>query len=68
MKTNSVLTDSIVILALLLVFVPVQSAMALPADPDNAALVYYQAFLSFEQAEGELSKMVKDVAEGKAKP
>jgi len=43
-------------------------SQAYPPDPENAALLYYQAFITYEKADGELGTKVKDVAGGKIAP
>lgn len=60
-------TKNIVVWALLMVFVGADGVLALPPNPDNAALVYYQAFLMYKPPGQELGKKLSDVAEGKAK-
>jgi len=44
------------------------TAMAYPPDPDNAALLYYQGFLSHPQLTEEARVHMGDVARGKAAP
>ena len=46
----------------------VSPAHALPPDPDNAALLYYQGFLSLPQLEQEERGHIGEVARGKVKP
>lgn len=41
------------------------SALALPPDPENAALLYYQAFCSYEKPSEAIDEKVWDLAEGK---
>ncbi len=43
-------------------------AVAYPPDPDNAALLYYQAFLLVEQPDESISEMIADLSEGKIEP
>ena len=52
----------------LLLAVSTTSVFALPPDPDNAALVYYQAFLLYEQPDQATSGLLKDLAQGKIEP
>ncbi|MCL5278955.1 MAG: hypothetical protein M1376_03495 [Planctomycetes bacterium] len=47
---------------------PVTAVAALPPDPDNAALLYYQAFLLVPQDDGAGADMKADVATGKIPP
>ncbi len=42
--------------------------LAYPPDPENAALLYYQSFITYERAKGTLGPKVQDVAEGKIAP
>ena len=44
------------------------SAFALPADPDNAALLYYQAFCVYEKPDDSMKDMVGDLAKGNIEP
>jgi hypothetical protein len=44
------------------------SAFALPPDPDNAALLYYQAFCIYEKPDGSMKDMVGDLAKGDIEP
>lgn len=44
------------------------SALALPPDPENAALLYYQAFCSYEKPSEAIDEKVWDLAEGKIQP
>ena len=43
-------------------------AVAYPPDPDNASLLYYQAFLLFEQPDEVMGDMLRDIAKGQSKP
>ncbi|MHC4362409.1 MAG: hypothetical protein ACYSTZ_06245 [Planctomycetota bacterium] len=44
------------------------AAFALPPDPDNAALLYYQAFCVYEKPDDSMKDMVGDLAKGKIEP
>lgn len=44
------------------------SSFAYPPDPDNAALLYYQAFLMYPQADDATRDMVDQLADGKIAP
>lgn len=69
MKTTTGLIMVVVAGALLACFGPVTPAAAYPPDPDNAALLYYQAFLLIPQADDRaVSDLVGDVATGGAAP
>jgi len=46
----------------------VAQAWAIPPDPDNAALLYYQGFMSLPELEGEARDLLSDVARGKVDP
>jgi len=48
-----------------LVLVAASSVFALPADPDNAALLYYQVFLIHERPDDTMQDMIADFADGK---
>jgi hypothetical protein len=41
---------------------------AYPPDPDNAALLYYQAYISYEKADDTMEDMVGDLSRGKIEP
>jgi len=51
--------------ALLLTLGVAVPVLAYPQDPDNAALLYYQAFLSCPKAEEPLDTQLRDFADGK---
>ena len=57
-----------IILACLLLAIAASPAPALPPDPDNAALLYYQGFLSLPQRDEEARLHMGDVARGKVAP
>ena len=63
---NSKLINSILIALFLLV--STSSNFALPPDPDNAALLYYQVFLLYEKPDDTMKDMVADLAKGKIEP
>lgn len=46
----------------------VSPAMAIPPDPDNAALLYYQAFLTLAQLDEDARDRISHVATGEAVP
>ena len=69
MKTTIGLATVVVAGALLACLGPVTPAAAYPPDPDNAALLYYQAFLLVPQAEDRtLTDLVANVASGAVAP
>ncbi len=68
MKTTTGMTMVVVAGVLLVCFGPSASA-ALPPDPNNAALLYYQAFLLTAQTDDRAAKdLVLEVATGKVAP
>ena len=68
MKASTGLTTIVAAGMLLACFGPVTPA-ALPPDPDNAALLYYQAFLLMAQTDDRtMSDLVANVANGTAAP
>ncbi len=64
--TNNRLTKSICITLILSISTPL--VFALPPDPDNAALLYYQAFLLYPQADDTTRDLLKDLSQGKIDP
>jgi hypothetical protein len=44
------------------------SVLALPPDPENAALLYYQAFCSYEKPDAAIDEKLWDLAKGKIQP
>lgn len=61
-------TFTAIMLAGLIFTMAASPAPALPPDPDNAALLYYQGFLSLPQLSQEERSHIGDVARGKVKP
>jgi len=43
-------------------------AFAYPPDPDNAALLYYQAYIAYEKSDDTMNDMVSDLSRGKIEP
>jgi hypothetical protein len=41
---------------------------ALPPDPDNAALLYYQAFCVYEKPDDTMKDMIRELAKGRIEP
>ncbi len=52
----------------LIMLMPQSLAFALPPDPDNAALLYYQAFCVYEKPDDTMKDMVGDLAKGNIEP
>jgi hypothetical protein len=68
MKTiinNKLTTTTCVTLMLLILTSP---AFAYPPDPDNAALLYYQAYIAYEKSDDTMQEMVSDLSRGKIEP
>jgi len=61
-------TFTIIMLAGLLLTMATSPAPAYPPDPDNAALLYYQGFLSLPQLSEEARVHIGEVARGKITP
>jgi hypothetical protein len=61
------LTMKITLIALVVIFVA-PPLRAIPNDPDNAALLYYQGFLSLAQLNDEARDHIVEVAGGKVAP
>ncbi|MHC4098949.1 MAG: hypothetical protein ACYSU3_23190 [Planctomycetota bacterium] len=64
--TNNKLTKAICITLILAMSTPV--VFALPPDPDNAALLYYQAFLLYPQADDSTRNLLRDLSRGQTDP
>ena len=64
--TNNKLIKAICITLILAMSTP--SVFALPPDPDNAALLYYQAFLLYEQPDDSTRGLLKDLSQGNMEP
>jgi hypothetical protein len=65
MKSNRNNNLIMIICATLIFFVSATSVFAQP--PDNAALLYYQAFILYEQPDDTMEKMLSDFRDGKIK-
>jgi hypothetical protein len=63
--TNKLKTATCVTLMLLIISSP---AFAYPPDPDNAALLYYQAYIAYEKTDDTMQAMVSDLSKGKIEP
>jgi hypothetical protein len=64
--TNNKLIKAICITLILAMSTPL--VFAYPPDPDNAALLYYQAFLLYEQPDESTKSLLKDLSHGKIEP
>lgn len=53
---------------LLISVIFIRPASALPPDPDNPALLYYQAFLIYEKPDETMREMVENLAKGRIEP
>jgi hypothetical protein len=62
LKYNRFVTGLCVVL---LLFASNALVLALPPDPDNAALLYYQAFLLRKQPDETMKEMLRDLSRGK---
>ncbi len=63
--TKKLIKFTVVTLTLLILTSPI---LAYPPDPDNAALLYYQAYISYEKADDTMEDMVADLARGNIEP
>jgi len=57
-----------VVLAIVMVSLLAPRARALPPDPDNAALLYYQGLLSLAELDDATRDLMRDVAKGAVEP
>jgi hypothetical protein len=64
--TNNKLIKAICFILILAMSTP--SAFAQPPDPDNAALLYYQAFLLYPQADNTTRDLLTKLSQGKIDP
>jgi hypothetical protein len=64
--TKKKLTTTIFITLMMLILS--SSAFAYPPDPDNAALLYYQAYIAYEKSDDTMQAMVSDLSKGKIEP
>lgn len=64
-KNNNLLFVTIL---LLITIFTTSLSHAIPPDPDNAALLYYQGFLSMAQFDSEAREYISDVSRGKIAP
>jgi len=63
---NKIMKNALLTVSVLSVFIcPV---FALPPDPDNAALLYYQAFCVYEKPDDAMKDMVGNLAKGNIEP
>lgn len=68
MRTNTSKRVVGAVLALVMVSLLTPRVQALPPDPDNAALLYYQAFLSLAELDDEARTLLAKVARGNIDP
>ena len=68
MRTNTGKKTARIVLALVMVSLLAPRVRAIPPDPDNAALLYYQAFLTVAELDDDARKLMGDVARGKVAP
>ena len=68
MRTNTGKKVAGVVLAIMMVSLLAPRVRAIPPDPDNAALLYYQAFLTVAELDDDARKLMGDVARGKVAP
>jgi len=68
MLTNTNKKLAPVVLAIVMVSLVAPRAQAIPPDPDNAALLYYQGFLSLAELDDDARDLLGDVARGKVDP
>lgn len=68
MRTNTSHKAAGVVLVIVMASLLAPRARAIPPDPDNAALLYYQAFLSLAELDDEARKLIGDVAKGQVAP
>ncbi len=57
-----------IVFAILVMTLVTSPALAYPPDPDNAALLYYQGFLTLAELNEESRDHIRDVARGEAAP
>ncbi len=68
MRTNTGKKAAGVVLVIVMASLLAPRARAIPPDPDNAALLYYQAFLTVAELDDEARTLMGDVATGKVAP
>ncbi|MBN2183288.1 MAG: hypothetical protein JW715_15360 [Sedimentisphaerales bacterium] len=64
---NNCLTGKMILIGLVVIFAA-SPAPAIPPDPDNAALLYYQGFLSLAELDEDARDHIAEVARGEAAP
>jgi len=63
---NKIIKNALPTVLILVVFAcPV---FALPPDPNNAALLYYQAFCGYEKPDDTMKSMIRELANGRIEP
>jgi hypothetical protein len=68
MRTNTDRKLTPIVLAVVMVSLVAPRARAIPPDPDNAALLYYQGFLALAELDDAARDLMGDVAKGKVDP
>ena len=63
---NNILLKKFLVAAVILA--SANYASAWPDDPDNAALLYYQAFCEYEKPDESMNDLIKELANGNIKP
>jgi hypothetical protein len=64
---NNYLTEKMILIGLVVIFAA-SPVPAIPPDPDNAALLYYQGFLSLAELDDEARDHIAEVARGEIVP
>jgi hypothetical protein len=64
---NNYFTAKIILIGLVVIFIA-SPVTAIPPDPDNAALLYYQSFLSLAELDDQARDHIAEVARGEAAP
>ncbi len=68
MRTNKAKKIGGLLLMVAIVLLLAMEGQAIPPDPDNAALLYYQAFLSLPELDDAARDRISEVARGNADP
>lgn len=68
MRVNANRRAAGAVLAIVMVSLLTPRVQAIPPDPDNAALLYYQGFLSLAELDDDARDLLGDVAKGKVDP
>jgi len=68
MKTITTKKSTTAVYVTLMLLILASPVLAYPPDPDNAALLYYQAYISYEKPDDTMMSMLKDLSKGKIEP